>query len=594
MIGGTFLLALLTTAAPPDRGEVEVVREEAQAIHEELKRGIHKLRVESSPAPYYAEARVVRADLLGLDGSYGGIITDVVERQTAATVDVRIGGEALDNSNFFGGDGGGIRFSVSLQPDATYSRRRTWLAMDSAFRSATRTLSQKKAVLDRLATTLQIPDFSPGAKQGPRLEGGASEVTVFDRAGLGNTVKLASRRFEHWPSIDNGDVHIQVLRTHQLFVDSEGMMVDWIQKRAVLAAVADTQAPDGMRLDHGRAIHFQEVPGAGTALTDQAAELTDRVLRELRELVEAPLMEEDYDGPILLVGDAAPQFLAATVATQASGDPPPLSEIGRVTDLEPAWQRRLGKTVLPPDLDLVDDPGTPGFGHYRRDAQGFVPRRLGLVRRGRLESLLMTRTPNRVLRQSNGRARMTPALQVGPAISNLALTSRRSGLSTRRLESELLRRARKDGYDFAYVVELFRDGTILGPVPRETATASAGTGKIDLPLPARLYRLHGNGKKTLVRGAILAPVSIRALRRIRAVGANAHVVPMRIPLGAAGGFGVAVGMDGVLGQTVDVQVTSPDLLVEGLELLVERGEQERPPTLVHPLRRTSAATRDEP
>ena len=44
----------------------------------------------------------------------------------------------------------------------------------------------------------------------------------------------------------------------------------------------------------------------------------------------------------------------------------------------------------------------------------------------------------------------------------------------------------------------------------------------------------------------------------------------------------------MLSQTVDTQVTTPDLLIDGLELLVERGEHERMPTLVHPLRRDDA------
>jgi len=53
-----------------------------------------------------------------------------------------------------------------------------------------------------------------------------------------------------------------------------------------------------------------------------------------------------------------------------------------------------------------------------------------------------------------------------------------------------------------------------------------------------------------------------------------------------GGFGAEVGTDGLLSQTVDVSVTTPALLVDGLELVVERGEHERLPTLVHPLRRS--------
>ena len=55
--------------------------------------------------------------------------------------------------------------------------------------------------------------------------------------------------------------------------------------------------------------------------------------------------------------------------------------------------------------------------------------------------------------------------------------------------------------------------------------------------------------------------------------------------GLGGGFGVSLGIHGLLGQTVDVSVTSPALLLDGLELVIERGENERLPTLEHPLRR---------
>src|SRR5690606_36944141 len=113
--------------------------------------------------------------------------------------------------------------------------------------------------------------------------------------------------------------------------------------------------------------------------------------------------------------------LASTVATEAVGTPAPLGDGGRMLELEPAWQKRLGKVVMPPFIDLVDDPTADGFGHYAIDAEGVRPSRIELVRGGVLEALLMTRTPNAVVQGSNGRARMSPALESGAAISNLSL-----------------------------------------------------------------------------------------------------------------------------------------------------------------------------
>jgi hypothetical protein len=174
-------------------------------------------------------------------------------------------------------------------------------------------------------------------------------------------------------------------------------------------------------------------------------------------------------------------------------------------------------------------------------------------------------------------------LSVGPAISNLTLTSRKR-VSTRQLERELLRRAREDGYEFAYVIELLRDGNVLGPVPRDGAMVFGGGRKVPLSLPTRIFRITAKGARTLVRGAVFSPVSMRVLRRIRAVGNERHDVPLRIVVGPLGGFNGETGMDGILSHTVDVQISTPDLLIEGFELLKERGENERLPTLVHPLR----------
>jgi hypothetical protein len=115
--------------------------------------------------------------------------------------------------------------------------------------------------------------------------------------------------------------------------------------------------------------------------------------------------------------------------------------------------------------------------------------------------------------------------------------------------------------------------------------------KVSLPLPGRLFKLEQDGSKlerTLIRGALLAPISMRVFRRIRAVGDKPETLPMRIAPGLTGGFGADLGFAGILGQTVDTQITAPALLLDGIELVVERGENERLPILDHPLRREGA------
>jgi hypothetical protein len=166
--------------------------------------------------------------------------------------------------------------------------------------------------------------------------------------------------------------------------------------------------------------------------------------------------------------------------------------------------------------------------------------------------------------------------------------SRKKGLGRDKLERELLDRAREDGYEFAFIIESLRDGSVLGPVPRDSASVFTSGRKVSLPLPSRVFRIERKGNemvRTLVRGAMIAPMSLRVFRRIRQVGDKPETLLLRLSPGMAGGFGVDLGLDGLLAQTVDTQITTPALLVEGIELVVERGEHERLPILEHPLRR---------
>ncbi len=569
---------------------------ELAALAAELRRGVAELRLPDSPEPYAAQLRLVRVESLLLDGSYGGVIADMQGHEGVATVSVRVGSHQRDNGNFMGGGNSEPSFTIPREPDPVAARKRLWLAMDRSYRAASATYKAKLSAIDRLADK-QLPDdrcllpepvvdldWAPDSKT---LVDAPSITAKFDRAGLRKLAAELSGRFHGHPSIDNGDVIIQLLRSHEISLSSEGAAVGRIRDAAVVGVIAQTQAPDGMELDHGLARHFQTLTTAAE-LREQGTALVDQVLRELEELVAAPMLDEDYDGPVLLEPTAAAQLLAATIPVHAGGDPAPLSDYGRLLEYEPHWQEQLGKLVMPENFDLVDDPTAPGFGHYTRDGQGVAAERIELVRAGVLHTLLMTRRPNENIDRSNGHARATASGFLGASISNLTLSSKARGLRRDKLERELLRRAKDDGYEFAYVIESLRDGMVLGPVPRDSAAVYTSGRKVSLPLPSRVFKLEqkaGKLVRTLVRGALIAPASMRLFRRIRAVGDTPGTLPLRLAPGLTGGFGAELGLSGILGQTVDTQITTPALLLDGIELVVERGENERLPILDHPLRR---------
>ena len=84
------------TVAPPT-GDSEL-----EALSRELRRGVDGLRLEDSQSPYAAELRVIRLEALSLDASYGGVISDIHQRQSFARLDLRVGNLEHDDSGFFG------------------------------------------------------------------------------------------------------------------------------------------------------------------------------------------------------------------------------------------------------------------------------------------------------------------------------------------------------------------------------------------------------------------------------------------------------------------------------------------------------------
>jgi hypothetical protein len=186
--------AKATTSAPvPAKAPSTVVEFEVAAIEQELARGVSQLRLPDSPAPYLATVQLVRASLFGLDGSYGGVITDLVEEQAAAAVEVRVGDAKRDQGGMFGADGPQLRFIVSLEPSSALTRHKLWLALDQAFRAATATYSQKQAILARLAGDPPPPDMGPKPDPVPRQPVATPSNAGFDREGAARAGEVAER-----------------------------------------------------------------------------------------------------------------------------------------------------------------------------------------------------------------------------------------------------------------------------------------------------------------------------------------------------------------------------------------------------------------
>ena len=157
-----------------------------------------------------------------------------------------------------------------------------------------------------------------------------------------------------------------------------------------------TQAADGMRLDRSFA-------SAGPSLADLDSEeaVNKHAVEEIASLADlrkAPLVEEEYHGPLLMSADAATDTLHSLLAAAVTATRPALGTEARTNG---PFASSYHARVLPDFMNVVDDPGLKTFdgkgllGAYSVDDEGVPAQAVKLVDAGRLENYLIGREPVR-------------------------------------------------------------------------------------------------------------------------------------------------------------------------------------------------------
>jgi hypothetical protein len=283
------------------------------------------------------------------------------------------------------------------------------------------------------------------------------------------------------------------------------------------------------------------------AQLESAAAFRQRAIDDVKSFAElraAPVVDaEDYHGPVLFSGDAASDVLARLFVPNVEAERP---EMGTTARTNGAYQSSFHTKVLAEMLDAVDNPLQTSFkgkellGAYTFDDEGVHAQPVDLVEHGKLVNYLVSRTPIRDFPSSNGHGRAGPA-QAAHAAAGVVIFRAVSPTPAREMRAKLLALAREQGRD-VYEVE-----TMGGDLT-----------------PRMLYRVHPDGSRQLVRGAIFDELDNRSLRsEIVAVGDDAFV-------------------DESLGA-LPVTVIAPSLLFGDIEVKRATEEQQKLPYYTPPV-----------
>ncbi len=495
-----------------------------QAMREELTRSKARLKIDNVPAPYYIEYRLSDITEYDAEAAFGALRQDQNFRARSVRVVVRVGDYKQDS---YYGPGVGAAAFAPLDNDPVALRWQLWMATDQAYKAASQALAMKKAALSQFSADQPFDDF---AKAKPLQSIGPLAQIDFDPKAWKEILEKSTALFRGDPKIESLTASVRFRAVNQYYVNTEGTVTRDGYAVYFLNAAGSTQATDGMRLDRSpyyAASSLKELPPG-----EQFQAHVAKLIETLKALREAPVVEEDYRGPVLFGPDAASDLFYGMVGQNVLGTRPKPGESARTTgDYSSNYKGR----VLPAFLSVLDDPTMKTFegkeliGSYDIDDEGVRATPVPVIENGSLVSYLLGREPIRDFPESNGHGRAAPGQSPTPNIGNLIVHSSQS-LSPEELKKKLIDLCKQDNKPFGYYVE-----TLAGSNPR------------------LLYRVYGDGHQELVRGAVFDELDTRTLRNDLIAAGNDPLVSNR---------------EGAIPQTV----VSPSVLFDELE--VKRTDQQ--------------------
>jgi TldD protein len=457
----------------------------------ELDRSSSQLELPGFQKPFFIQYRVEDVDDFETKAAFGATEGTAHNRARVARVTVMVGDYKTDSS---GGRGDGAIEMTSLDDNPVALRSSLWAATDQAYKNALAAYAQKQAELKQVQTPPQADDFS---HERPLISLAPATSLALDEGAWQSRVARFSGLYRTEPSLQSLARDIQYstaafharLTTARL-VNSEGTIIRKSASSYQESFGIGTQAADGMHLDRSHA-------SAGVTLTDlDSPEVFEKQaiarIASLADLRQAPLVEEEYHGPVLLSSDASADTLRRLLGAGITATRPRLGTEARTNG---PFASSFHARVLPDFLSVSDDPALKTYqgkgllGAYDIDDEGVPAQTVDLVAGGKLENYLIGRQPVKDFPESNGHGRAAISGPAHPAIGVLKITGK-EGLSEDELNKKLLDMARERELKSVYYVD-----TLGGALN-----------------PRLLYRISPDGRRELVRGARLADLDQRALR----------------------------------------------------------------------------------
>jgi hypothetical protein len=566
-----------------------------QAMQDELARSMTGLAMKDQPAPYYIAYTIEDIDAAQIGATLGARVLDIGRRSRLLRVDVRVGGYAFDSSRFLSYENeAGVMSGYSatagmacpLDDDYDAVRRQIWLMTDAAYKRAVSVFSKKRAAFQNRAENEPVPDFS---RETPVVTILPSAVPAGLPAAWRDGLPRISAVFLGYPDVASSRALLEVTDGTRYFLNSEGFKTITPVRSATLVVEAETRADDGMRLRDFMTAVEQRVEDLPPI--EELLERTRAFAADLVALRAAPAAE-DYNGPVLVEGQASAELIAQTLVPLFLSQRAPESDTPRgdlMARSTSPFLTRIGSRVMPDPFTVADTPslathaGRPVPGAYVVDDEGIRAGDVTLVKDGKLMTLLTGRTPQKRLLTSNGHGRG------GSAQAGVFQVQSARGVPNAALKDKYLELLKQQDRPFGFIVR-----SVLSPWAMQNADIEPddfmamaelmqghGAGTTG-PRIVRVVRVAQDGREETVRGLTFGEVPRSAFKDILEASEQQRLYSYRASPSVPGSmFGYYPG--GAAEVTVSLLV--PDLLFDELDLQRGHDVPQKPPIVASPLRR---------
>ena len=534
-----------------------------QTLKSEADRNLVELKKQPVPA-YYISYRVYDMATYNISASFGNILQSSPSTQRIFNASVRVGSPQLDNTHEIkeGNEQGYANYNSSgygtlgLEDNPSAWRITLWQKTDAMYVEATKRFEKVKAnVAVKVSSEDKSPDFSVETTERYIEKPVKFSDLKLDSKAWEEKLKKFSAVFKENKDIINSQFSLQIELLNKYFADTEGAEICEPHIAYRLMMNASAKADDGMDLPLNKdyfVYDLKDLPSDEQIIAD-----AKKMSETISKLRVAPVAET-YTGPVLMSGKAASVFFHEIFGHRIEG-----ARLKNETDAQ-TFKKKMGEMVLPVDMSVIYDPQLKkahGFfmnGQYVFDDEGVRGQRVEIVKNGKLNSFLMSRSPIENFPKSNGHGRGMIYLNTFTRQSNTLIEST-SPKSNKELRDMLIAQLKKEGKPYGYLMDVVEGGfTMTGRYMPNAFNVS----------PLLVYRIYVDGRPDeIVRGVDLVGTPLAIFSQIAACGND---------------YDIFTGYCGAESGWVPVACVSPSIYVKMIETQKKSKSQSQPPILTRP------------